>query len=289
VKELGEVRHEAGGAGELEVARSETETLERSWPFQWLVRAGFIARAITYGVIGAVALAIALGAGTMGTAPNQQGALVLIAHTPIGRPAIVVICAGLLAYAIWKLTQAVFGYGPEGGGGVRLWDRVANLAGGLVYLGFLAVAILALTGSSGSSSSEPRHAAGGILAWPGGQVLIAIAGAVLMAISLYQTYDAISGGYARESKTEQMNPPERGAFMVLGRIGLTARALVFGLIGYFLLRTAIESKASDAVGVDGALAQLHGQPLGRWLVGAVAAGLLTFAAFSLVEGRYRRL
>jgi hypothetical protein len=119
--------------------------------------------------------------------------------------------------------------------------------------------------------------------------MIAIAGAVLMAVSLYQTYDAIRGGYARESKTEQMNPPERGAFMVLGRIGLTARALVFALIGYFLERTAIESNASDAIGVDGALARLHQQPLGRWLVGVVAAGLLTFAAFSLVEGRYRRL
>lgn len=284
-----DVGHAAGGAGSLEAARSETESVERSQPFQWLVRAGFIARATTYGVIGALALAIAVGAGTMGTSANQEGALVLIAHTPVGRPAMVVICAGLLAYAVWKFTQAVFGYGPEGGGGVRLWDRLANLAGGIVYLGFLAVAVLALTGNSGNSSSEPRHAASGVLGWPGGQVLIGIAGAVLMAISLYQIYDAISGRYARECKTEQMNPSERTLFMVIGRIGLTARALVFGLIGYFLERTAIESKASNAIGVDGALARLHHEPLGRWLVALAAAGLLTFAAFSLVEGRYRRL
>lgn len=285
MRDVAEAR-DAGSSGTVE---AETETLERSQPFQWLVRAGFVARGITYGVIGALALAIALGAGTLGTSPNQQGALVLIAHSPVGRPAMVAICAGLLAYAVWKFTQAVFGYGPEGGGGVRLRDRVANLAGGVVYVGFFAVAILALTGSSGNSSSEPRHAARGILAWPGGQVLIGIAGAVLMAISLYQIYDAISGRYARESKTDQMNAPEHGVFMVLGRIGLTARALVFGLIGYFLERTAIEAKASNAIGVDGALARLHQEPLGRWLVGLVAAGLLTFATFSLVEARYRRL
>jgi hypothetical protein len=47
-----------------------------------MVRAGFAARGITYGVIGALALAMALGAGTAGTAPNQQGALALIARAP---------------------------------------------------------------------------------------------------------------------------------------------------------------------------------------------------------------
>ncbi len=283
------VREGARSAEGLEAARSETETLERTRPFQWLVRAGFVARGITYGVIGALALAIALGAGTMGTSPNQQGALVLIAHTPVGRPAMVVICAGLIAYAVWKFTQGIFGHGPEGGGSVQLKDRVANLAGGFAYVGFFAVGILALTGSSSSSSNEPRHAARGVLGWPGGQLIIGIAGAALMAISLYQIYDAIRGGHARESKTEEMNAPEHSLFMTLGRIGLTARAVVFGLIGYFLVRTAIESKASNAIGVDGALARLHHEPLGRWLVGVVAAGLLTFAAFSLAEARYRRL
>jgi NADH:ubiquinone oxidoreductase subunit 5 (subunit L)/multisubunit Na+/H+ antiporter MnhA subunit len=119
--------------------------------------------------------------------------------------------------------------------------------------------------------------------------VIGIAGVVLMAISLYQIYDAVRGGYARDSKTEQMDPSQRTVFMVLGRVGLTARALVFGLIGYFLVRTAVEFNATNAIGVDGALAQLHHQPLGRWLVGVVAAGLLTFSVFSLVEARYRRL
>lgn len=283
-----DVGHGAGSTGLVDSARSETERLERLGPFQWLVRAGFIARGITYGVIGALALAIALGAGTLGTTPSQEGALNLIAHTPVGRPAMIVISGGLIAYAAWKLTQGIFGRGPEGGGSVKPKDRVANLAGGVVYLGFFAVAIGALTGST-ASSTEPRHAASGVLGWPGGQLIVGIAGAALMAISLYQVYDAVSGRYARESKTQEMGPHERSLFMVIGRVGLTARALVFALIGYFVLRTAIEFNPSDAIGVDGALARLHDQPLGRWLVGLVAAGLLTFAGFSLLEARYRRL
>src|SRR5438270_7671668 len=84
--------------------RSKTLSVERSRVFEWLVRAGFVARAITYALIGALALAIAVGAGTDGTAPNQQGALELIAQAPLGRVALGAIAVGLLAYAMWKLT-----------------------------------------------------------------------------------------------------------------------------------------------------------------------------------------
>jgi hypothetical protein len=120
-------------------------------------------------------------------------------------------------------------------------------------------------------------------------VIVGIAGAGLMAISLYQLYDAMRGRFADDSKTERMGSRERQLFMRLGRTGLTARALVFALIGYFLVRTAIEYEPRTAIGVDGALARLHHQPLGPWLVGLAGVGLLTFAVFSLIEGRYRRL
>jgi hypothetical protein len=270
-------------------ARGETEKLERSAPFRWLVRAGFVSRGVTYGVIGALALAITLGAGKTGTTPNQQGALALIARTSLGRAALVVICAGLLAYALWKFTQGVWGRGPEGGGGPKLTDRTANLAGGLVYVGFFAVAARALTGGSGHSSAEPKRAAAGILAWSGGRFIVGLAAVGLVAISLYQLHDALRGKFAQDNKTGRMDAREHALFMLLGRVGITARALVFGLVGYFLLRTAIDFNAKDAVGIDGALARVHHQPLGQWLLALVAAGLLTFAAFSLLEARYRRL
>jgi uncharacterized protein DUF1206 len=273
----------------LIAAQRETRELEQVQPFQWLVRAGFVARAITYGVIGALALALALGAGTMGTSPNQQGALSLIARHTLGRVALVAICAGLLAYAVWKLIQGIFGTGPEGGGSMKPIDRVGNFAGGVVYLGFFGVALRVLTGSSGNSDAQQKHAAAGILGWPGGQVIVGIGGGVLIAVSLYQLYDALSGGFTDEAKTQRMSEPERRLFNVLGRVGLTARALVFALVGYFFVRTAIEFNPNDAVGLDGALAKVHHQPLGPWVLGLAAAGLIVFALYSLLEARYRRL
>ena len=264
-------------------------SLQQAQPLRWLMRAGFVARGVTYGVIGGLALAMAVGAGTAGATPNQQGALSLIARSPAGRIALVVICAGLLGYAVWKLIQGISGHGPEGGGTPEPKERVANIAGGVVYLAFFAVAVRILVGDSGRGSSGPRKAAAGVLGWPGGQVLVGIAGVVMLAISLYQLRDALRGEFASESKTSEMNQSERRAFMIAGRAGTAARAIVFGLVGYFVVRTAIEYKPSQAVGMNGALARLQHQPLGPWLLGLVAVGLLAFAAFSLLEARYRRL
>jgi hypothetical protein len=257
--------------------------------FRWLVGTGFVARGVTYGLIGVFAFAIAVGAGTMGAAPNQQGALSLIARSALGKAALIVVCAGLLAYALWKLSQGLLGRGPEGGGGPQLKDRVANLGGGVVYLAFFSVAIRVLTGSSGSASGQEKHAAAGILGWPGGEFIVGLGGGGLIAISAYQLYEALGGKFAHDEKRQGMSAGQRRAFMVLGRVGLSARALVFGLVGYFLVRTAIDFSPNRGVGVDGALARLHHEPLGPWALGLVGAGLVTFAAFSLLEARFRRL
>ncbi|MBV9838804.1 MAG: DUF1206 domain-containing protein, partial [Solirubrobacterales bacterium] len=206
-----------------------------------------------------------------------------------GRLALGAISLSLLAYALWKLTQAVLGRGPEGGGGTSARQRLANLGGGLVYLAFFGVSIAVLTGGVGNGSAQPRVTAREVLGLPGGEVLLGIAGAALLLISVYQTYDAVSGNFARENKVEQMSLARWRGFMLVGRIGLIVRALVFALVAYFLLRAAAELKAGNVVGVDGALARLNQQPLGSGLLACVAAGLLMFATFSLLEARYRRL
>lgn len=50
--------------------------------------------------------------------------------------------------------------------------------------------------------------------------------------------------------------------------------LVFALIGYFLVRAAIDYDPDKAIGLDGALAALRDASYGPFLLGVVAAGLI---------------
>lgn len=285
--------HRAVGRADRSYARTRSSWWARHVqarkPLHWPVRAGFLARALTYGVIAGLTLAIALDMDIRPAAANPQGALSVINSGPLGRLVLGIISAALLAYAIWKLVQAIRGRGPEGGGGPGVKDRLANLGGALVYLVFFGVAIGVLSGSAGNGSSQPKQTASQLLGIPGGEVLLGVAGIVLLGVSIYQAYDAISGRFASDNKVAEMRTARRRAFMLLGRVGILARAIIFSLVAYFLLRAAIELHAGLAVGVDGALARVHREPFGSWMLALVAAGLLTFAAFSLLEARYRQL
>jgi hypothetical protein len=73
-----------------------------------------------------------------------------------------------------------------------------------------------------------------------------------------------------------------------GTIGLCALGLVLGIVGWFLLKAAIEFDPRDPVGLGGALAKLAGASYGGWLLGVTAAGLIVFALFDLLQARYHQ-
>jgi hypothetical protein len=86
-----------------------------------------------------------------------------------------------------------------------------------------------------------------------------------------------------------MSPAVRRAIEIAGAIGYLARMIVFGLVGVFLVKAALDFRPSAAVGVDGALAKLLHQTYGPYLLGVVSAGLIAFAAYSLSDARYRKI
>ncbi|HEY4991347.1 MAG TPA: DUF1206 domain-containing protein [Nakamurella sp.] len=79
----------------------------------------------------------------------------------------------------------------------------------------------------------------------------------------------------------------------LARIGLTARGVVYLLIG--ALAFLVARGAHAEVDQKGALAQVIAKPYGGWLVGLVAVGFGCYAlwrlseAVPLAEARYRRV
>ena len=70
----------------------------------------------------------------------------------------------------------------------------------------------------------------------------------------------------------------------LGRAGYAARGVVFLTVGWLLVRAALDHNAAEAGGLEQALDTLRGP-----MQFPVAAGLLLFGLYSLVEARYRSI
>jgi len=258
--------------------------VEGAAPFPWLARAGLAARGVVYGVIGAIALAVALGAGTRPT--NQQGALAAIAAEPFGSVLLGLLAAGLAGYSIWRLTRAVTGRGREETDGTGA--RIAAAASGIAYLVLFVVALEILLSSGGGGGNTSRQTAG-VLGWPAGPELVGAAGAVMIGVGVFQGFKALAGKFMETSRTGEMDRRVRSAYAAVGAFGHLARAVVFVLVGYGLIRAAIDYEPNKAGGLDGALRELAHASYGPVLLGAVAAGLIAFAVYSIADARYRKV
>jgi uncharacterized protein DUF1206 len=264
-------------------SRRVGEGFVHSRAFEWLSRGGFVARGFVYAIVGVLAFRLALGAG--GKLVDQEGAFHTVAHQPFGSLLLTLLAVGLAAYALWRLVRAAIGHGPEGAD--RAADRVVAFASGLVYAGLCVVALRVLTGSA--STTSPSKATGGVLGWPAGPWLVGIAGLVFVGVALYQGYRGVTKDFLEDAKTENMGRATKAWIGWIGLVGYIARMVVFGLVGVFLVKAAVDFDPKDAVGLDGALAKLLAQPFGPVLLGVVAIGLVAFAIYSWSDARYRRI
>jgi len=260
------------------------EDVARRQPFEWLARAGLVARGVIYGIIGILAIKLALGDG--GKTTNQNGALDTIAKQPFGKTLLILMTIGLAGYALWRLVRAALGHGPEASDDAK--ERIAGFASGVAYASLCVTAVSILIGSGGGSGS-PDEATGGVLGWTGGPILVAVAGLIMIGVGLDQGYKGIERKFLEKSKTEEMSQPVERSFTLLGLFGHLSRMVVFALVGYFLIRAALDHNPDKAVSLDGALTALGQASYGPTLLGVVAAGLILFAAYSVADARYRRV
>jgi hypothetical protein len=276
--------HDSSTRG-LHSAEAAGESFVQSSAFELLSRAGFVARGLIYAIIGILALKLALGHG--GKLTDQKGALHTVAQQPFGKVLLTLLAIGLGGYSLWRLVRAAIGHGPEGSDSG--FDRVAAFASGIAYgvMCFLAVEIL--LGAGGGSGDSVKKSTAGVLGWPAGTWIVGIAGVVLIGVALYQGYRGITQKFLDESKVEEMGPQVKKWISRLGTFGHLARMVVFGLVGIFVVKAAIDYKPSKAVGLDGALAKIVHHSYGPFLLGIVATGLIAFAVYSLSDARYRRI
>jgi hypothetical protein len=118
---------------------------------------------------------------------------------------------------------------------------------------------------------------------------VAAVGLGIFGAGVFNLWRGMTGRFKRRLKLRKMGELEERAFTVIGVVGHLARALVFGLIGVFLVRAAWHYDAKETIGLDGALGKVLRQDYGDTLLGLVAGGLLAYGLYCFVEARYREV
>ncbi|HET9092584.1 MAG TPA: DUF1206 domain-containing protein [Acidimicrobiales bacterium] len=255
-----------------------------------VARIGLSSRAVVYALLAALAFLIA----TRGRAPasaSGQGALAELARQPGGKGMLALLAAGLFAYALWRLLQAVLGIEPASRERPSAWIRIGWGAVAVVYLALFVEAVRLAAGGSaeGGPSNHPQPYAARILAWPGGTGLAGLIGTALVVAGVAVCIWAVVHDYGETFRRPSMARGTLALARVTGIAGNLTRGVLVVLVGVYLLLAAVADQPSKVKSLDQLLETGSRQAYGPFLVGLAAAGLAAYAVFSALEAARRRV
>ena len=251
-----------------------------------LARLGYVAKGVVYLVIGFLALREALGAGGKTTDPS--GAMRSIGSQPFGGVMLALLAVGLACYALWKLVQGVLDADGKGSAPHGILRRVGYVGSAAIHGTLAFTAAQSILGAEDSSEDAATASA---LAYqpPLGQILVGLVGLGVIGVGLYQLYAAYKAMFRADLRLDLMSDTQERWVTYAGRIGTAARALAISLAGAFVVLAAYQSDPSETRSLGAALESLQQQPLGSYMLGAIAVGLLVYGVFMFAIARYRRI
>jgi hypothetical protein len=98
--------------------------------YAWLARTGLVAKGVSFGIVGALAIELAVGHG--GKATSREGALHALAGETVGRVVLILLVVGFASYATWRFVEAWTAPGED----AKKWaKRLGSVGRGLIYVG----------------------------------------------------------------------------------------------------------------------------------------------------------
>jgi len=252
-----------------------------------LARIGYVAKGVLYITVGVLAAGLAFGVG--GRTTDSRGALDTIEAGPFGAVTLTLIAAGLLGYAVWRLLNAATDAERRGdhpsGLAIRAGSALRGLAYG--YLGLVTIRFLLVRAEDGGDQIGSITAQ--VLSLPAGRSTVIAAGLGFIGYGCYQLFRAGSDRVVRHLKTWEAGHHGTRWIRRLGRFGIAARAVVFGMVGVLLIRAAWKFDPSEAGGIEESLDALARAPKGMLVLAVVAVGLVSYGLFQLATARYRMM
>jgi hypothetical protein len=247
----------------------------------FMARVGFAAKGVMYVVVGAVAARAAFGADEP---TGASGALETLMDLPVGALLVGLVGLGLAGYVAWRLMRAIGN--PEDDG---IGSRLYSLATAVVHIVLLGILLrLLLGGGPTSENAVPRWAAH-VLEQPLGRWIVFAVGAAFVAAGLWQIYKALVTKLDDELNLVNMNGFVHRLLLWFARLGMTARGVVFALIGISVVLAGWRFDGGEAHGVARVLKEMLDERYGQWLLAAMAVGLIAYGGYEFLRAAYRRV
>lgn len=247
---------------------------------QWMARTGYTARATVYFLVGG----LALFSGTAGGKSDTKSAVDTLLQQPFGGIWVGMISVGLMGFVAWRLAQSLgnadhLPYDFKG-----MATRAALFGSAMVYVGLAYHAVEHALASAPMTTEELKKTctmgdAAALRQISGGPIGIGfiIGGFVTIAKGVLRKYEKYQSAEANRSR----------AISLICVYGLSARGLLFVIVGGFFVYAAFTVDSDQAGSIADALNWIRSLPFGGVLYSIVAVGLASFGASNLVQACYR--
>lgn len=253
----------------------------------YLAMWGSMSTGIVYTGIGVVAILSFLKIKHGGA--DEGSLLVFLYQFFAGKIVVWLILTGMVSFICWRGYETIkdpYGYGRDARGVLkRNLIALSALADALIAYS----AIRTIFGISGSlETGEPeaeRTLAARVLQSSWGQELLVMCGIILLFTALAQMGYMIGRNYQERIDIHRMKKWKQNSIHVLAWAGHSARGIILGIIGFFVLKAGISGNARQIVNTDKAF-DFIGDNIGHVCFIAVAIATICYGLFMFVMGWY---
>jgi hypothetical protein len=258
-----------------------------------LARLGFVAEALLYMTVGALATSAALRLfGTHAPLPGKtvgsRGAMAELLAAPAGQVLLYIIAVGLAGYATWRLIEGILdpernGHDPKG-----IAKRASSIGVAIIHYGLAYSAVRIAMGHLGSADdgSQTQHWTARALATPGGAYVLYGVALAVAGYGMYQLYCAARAKLDRDLALN-LSYRTRRWVIAISRFGIAARGIVFIVTGGLVAKAVREHNPAQAAGPTRSLRQLVELGTVPFLI--IAVGLIAYGVYELLNAKYRRI
>jgi hypothetical protein len=260
--------------------RRVADKVEGQPALQMGARAGYAVSGVMHLLIGWIALQIAWSAS--GKSADASGALQTLAANTLGRLTLWVAVVGFVALGLLELAKLLTARPAPG---ASPWaDRAKGISKAALHLALAWASFSTAKGRPRSNKAQSVDFTATLLQQTGGRLLVSAIGLAVIGVGVYH----VVKGWNKKFLQDLNGHPGTLAVRA-GVVGYLAKGVALAVVGLLFVAAAVQNSASKATGLDGALRSLRQQPVGPWLLTAVALGIAAYGAYSFARARYARV